>query len=134
MNSGDKSIVLFDGVCNFCNSSVNFIMARDKRDKFRFAALQSDAGIGLQKKFNLDPYDLDSFILVQGDKYYKKSTAALRTAKELGFPWSLLYVFIVIPPFIRNIAYNIIAKNRYRWFGKKETCRIPTPDERAKFL
>lgn len=127
-------IVLFDGVCNFCNSSVNFIMERDKKDVFRFAALQSGAGIELQKKFNLDPNDLKSFILVDGDSYYQKTTAALRVAKDLGFPYSLSYVFILIPPLIRNIVYNIIAKYRYKWFGKKEACRIPTPEERAKFL
>ncbi len=127
-------IILFDGVCNFCNSSVNFIMARDKRNVFKFAALQSEPGIELQKKFNLDPNDLQSFILIYGDKFYRKTTAALRVAKGLGFPYNLAYVFIIIPPFIRNIAYNIIAKYRYKWFGKKESCRIPTPEERAKFL
>ena len=127
-------IILFDGVCNFCNASVNFIMKRDKRDEFRFAALQSEIGIELQKKFHLDPNDLESFILIEGDKYYKKTTAALRTAKEFGFPWNLSYIFIIIPPIIRNIAYNIIAKYRYKWFGKKESCRVPSPGERSKFL
>jgi predicted DCC family thiol-disulfide oxidoreductase YuxK len=128
------NIILFDGVCNFCNSSVNMIMARDKKDVFKFAALQSEPGIALQKKFNLDPDDLESFILVEGDKYYKKTTAALRVARKLGFPYSIVYVFIIVPPFIRNIFYDIIAKYRYKWFGKKEACRIPTPEERAKFL
>jgi predicted DCC family thiol-disulfide oxidoreductase YuxK len=109
-------------------------MAQDKRNIFKFAALQSGPGIELQKKFNLDPNDLKSFILVEGNKFYSKTTAALRVAKELGFPWNLAYVFIIIPPFIRNIAYNIIAKYRYKWFGKKDACRIPTPEERAKFL
>ena len=127
-------IILFDGVCNFCNASVNFIMKRDKRDEFRFAAPQSEIGIELQKKFHLDPNDLESFILIEGDKYYKKTTAALRTAKEFGFPWNLSYIFIIIPPIIRNIAYNIIAKYRYKWFGKKESCRVPSPGERSKFL
>lgn len=108
-------------------------MARDKKDIFRFAALQSDAGIELQKKFNLDPNVLSSFILIEGDKYYTKTTAALRVAKDFGGLWQLAYIFIIIPPFIRNIAYNIIAKYRYKWFGKKEACRIPTPEERAKF-
>ena len=127
-------IILFDGVCNFCNASVNFIMKRDKRDEFRFAALQSEIGIELQKKFHLDPNDLESFILIEGEKYYKKTTAALRTAKEFGFPWNLSYIFIIIPPIIRNIAYNIIAKYRYKWFGKKESCRVPSPGDRSKFL
>ena len=109
-------------------------MNRDVHDKFKFAALQSDAGLELQKKFGIDPNDMKTFIMIEGDKYYKKTTAALRVAKELKFPWNLSYIFIIIPPFIRNIAYNIIAKNRYKWFGKKDACRIPTPEEKAKFL
>lgn len=128
------NVVLFDGVCNFCNSSVNFIMARDGKDKFRFAALQSGAGTELQKKFGFNPNDLSSFILVEGERYYTKTTGALRVAKHLGFPWSLSYIFIIIPHFIRNISYNIIAKYRYKWFGKREACRIPTQEEKAKFL
>jgi predicted DCC family thiol-disulfide oxidoreductase YuxK len=128
------NVVLFDGVCNFCNSSVNLIIDKDKSNKFRFAALQSDAGIKLQKKFGLNPDDLKTFILVEDDKYYTKTTAALRIAKDLKFPWNLSYIFIIIPPFIRNIAYNIIARYRYKWFGKREECRIPSPEERAKFL
>jgi predicted DCC family thiol-disulfide oxidoreductase YuxK len=109
-------------------------MARDKKNKFKFAALQSKPGEALQKKFSLDPKDLSSFILIDGNKYYKKTTAALLVAKELGFPWNLAYIFIIIPPLIRNIAYNIIAKYRYKWFGKRETCRVPTHEERARFL
>jgi predicted DCC family thiol-disulfide oxidoreductase YuxK len=134
LKSTDYKVVLFDGVCNFCNSSVNFIMARDKHDRFRFAALQSDAGILLQKKFSIDPNDLSSFILIEGDKYYRKTTAALRVGRYLGFPWSLGYVFILIPPPVRNIAYNIIARYRYKWFGKREVCRVPEAEERGKFL
>jgi len=133
LNNNHK-IILFDGVCNFCNASVNFIIARDKKDIFRFAALQSDPGIELQKKFSLDPKDLSTFILIDGDKYYKKTTAALNVGKSLGFPYNFAYISIIIPPFIRNIAYNIIAKYRYKWFGKKESCRIPTPEEIGKFL
>ena len=127
-------IVLFDGVCNFCNSSVNFIMKRDKKDIFRFAALQSEPGTELQKKFRIDPNDLKSFILIDSGKVYKKTTAAIKVGGYLGFPWNLSYIFIIIPPFIRDIAYNIIARYRYKWFGKKETCRIPLPEERRKFL
>ncbi|MCI0449627.1 MAG: thiol-disulfide oxidoreductase DCC family protein [Chlorobi bacterium] len=127
-------IILFDGVCNFCNSSVNFIMSRDKKNIFKFAAIQSDPGIELQKKFGLNPNELATFIFVEGDKYYTKTTAALRVAKELKFPWNLSYFFIIIPPFIRNIAYNIIAKYRYRWFGKRNACRVPTDEEKEKFL
>jgi predicted DCC family thiol-disulfide oxidoreductase YuxK len=125
---------LFDGICNFCNSSVNFIIERDKKNIFRFAALQSEAGEKLQRKFSLNPNDLSSVIVIDGDKYYKKTTAALNVMKDLGFPWNLSYVLIHIPPFIRNIAYSIIAKYRYKWFGKRESCRIPAPEEREKFL
>jgi predicted DCC family thiol-disulfide oxidoreductase YuxK len=129
-----NKIILFDGVCNFCNASVNFIIARDKKNIFKFAALQSAPGEELQRKFSLDPKDLSSFILIEGNTYYKKTTAALRVAKDFGFPWNLSYVLIIIPPFIRNIAYNIIAKYRYKWFGKREACRVPGPEEREKFL
>jgi len=132
--SNDYKIVLFDGVCNFCNSSVNFIMDKDVKNRFKLAALQSDAGLELQKKFGLNPNDMKTFILIDGDKYYKKTTAALRVTKELKFPWNIPYIFIIIPPFIRNIFYNIIAKYRYKWFGKRDACRIPTPEEREKFL
>lgn len=127
-------IILFDGVCNFCNSSVNFIMEKDRKNIFKFAALQSGPGIELQKKFGINPEIMQSFILADGERYYQKTTAALKVAKDLGFPYNLSYPLIIIPPFIRNIAYNIIAKYRYKWFGKKDACRIPTPEERAKFL
>ena len=127
-------IVLFDGICNFCNSSVNFIIDHDKENHFKFAAIQYEAGQTLMKKFNLDPVNLSSFVLVEGDTYFTKTTAVLRTAKSLGFPWSLSYVFNIIPPFIRNISYNIIAKYRYKWFGKRDACRVPTPELKEKFL
>lgn len=127
-------VVLFDGVCNFCNSSVNFIINHDKKNYFRYAAIQLEPGQALMKKFNLDPVNLSSFVLVEGEKYYTKTTAVLRVAKNLGFPWNLSYIFIVVPPFIRNISYNIIAKYRYKWFGKREACRVPTHKEREKFL
>lgn len=132
--SSDHKIILFDGVCNLCNGSVNFFITHDKKDIFRFAALQSDIGIELQKRLNIDHENIESFILIDGNKYYKKSTAALRVAGMLGFPYNLLYPFLFVPPIIRNIIYDIIAKYRYKWFGKKETCRVPTAEERAKFL
>jgi predicted DCC family thiol-disulfide oxidoreductase YuxK len=134
LQADDMKIVLFDGICNFCNASVNMIMVRDKKNVFKFAAMQSPAGIEQQKKFGFNPNDLKTFILIDDGKVYTKTTAALRVAKHLGFPYSMAYIFIIIPPFIRNIVYNIIAKYRYRWFGKTEACRIPTPEERAKFL
>ncbi len=132
--SSDHKIILFDGVCNLCNGSVNFFITRDKKDIFRFAPLQSDIGIKLQKKLSIDHNNIESFILIDGSRYYKKSTAALKVAVLLGFPYYLLYPLLFIPPFIRNAVYDIIAKYRYKWFGKKETCRVPTPEERARFL
>ncbi|OGU77772.1 MAG: hypothetical protein A2V93_10880 [Ignavibacteria bacterium RBG_16_34_14] len=127
-------IILFDGVCNFCNFWVNFLLDRDKKDKFRFTALQSETGEKLLKKFNLSTEDFDTFVLIVGDKYYVRSTAALLVAKNLTGLWKMLYVFIIIPKQIRDFLYNLVAKNRYKLFGKKETCRIPTTIERSKFL
>ncbi|HMQ78634.1 MAG TPA: DCC1-like thiol-disulfide oxidoreductase family protein [Ignavibacteria bacterium] len=132
--SSDHKIILFDGVCNICNGSVNFFITRDKKDIFRFVALQSDIGVRLQKELNIDHENIESFILIDGNAYYKKSTAALKVAGMLGFPYNLLYPLLLIPPFIRNIVYDIVAKYRYKWFGKKSTCRVPTPKERNKFL
>ena len=127
-------IILFDGVCNLCNGAVDFFIRHDKKDIFRYAALQSEIGIELQKKLNIDHENIESFILIDGNKYYKKSTAALRVAGMIGFPFNLLYPLLAVPLFIRNGVYDIIAKFRYKWFGKKSTCRIPTPEERKKFL
>jgi predicted DCC family thiol-disulfide oxidoreductase YuxK len=127
-----NSIVFFDGVCNLCNSSVDFVIARDKAHKFRFSSLQSEYA---KKTLNLqNETDFGSFILYKDNKTYQKSTAALMVAKELDYPIKLIYAFIIIPEPIRNFIYSIIAKNRYRWFGKKETCRLPTPQERALFI
>jgi len=134
MDNSPHSIILFDGVCNFCNSSVNLIIKNDKKGYFKFAALQSETGVGLQKKFNLDPTELSSFILIENDKMYKKTSAALRVAKHMDKLYPLLYAFIILPPFMRDWAYNIIAKNRYKWFGKKDSCMIPTQDVRSRFL
>ncbi len=125
---------MFDGVCNFCNSSVNFIIRNDKKDYFRFTPLQSEIGIKISEKYNLDSGNLKSVILVDKGKIYTKTTAALRIAKQLSGAWPALYVFIIVPAPIRDVIYNIIAKNRYKWWGEKESCMIPTPDVRKKFL
>ncbi len=130
----DKNVILFDGVCNFCNFWVNFIIDRDKNDKFRFASLQSPFGQETLSRLNLPQTDFDTFILLKGEKHYTSSTAGLRVAKELGGFFGLLYGLIIIPPFIRNFFYALIAKNRYRFFGREEVCRIPTPETRKKFL
>lgn len=129
-----KYIILFDGVCNLCTGSVQFVLKRDKRKEFLFGSLQGDAGQGYLKKYNLPSTTFNSFLLIDGEKIYTRSTAALRTAKHLGGGWSLLYGFMIVPKFIRDAVYNLIAKNRYRWFGKKEACWLPTPELRSRFL
>jgi predicted DCC family thiol-disulfide oxidoreductase YuxK len=129
-----QPVILFDGVCNFCNTTVNFIIDKDKKKRFKFTALQSEAGQKILKTFNLNVTDFDTIILTAGHRYYEKSTAALKIAKGLGGIWKLFYVFIIVPAFIRDFFYDIIAKHRYRWFGKKDKCRIPTNEEREKFL
>ncbi|HBR55402.1 MAG TPA: thiol-disulfide oxidoreductase [Flavobacteriaceae bacterium] len=127
-------IILFDGVCNLCNNSVTFVIKRDTKDVFRFTALQEEPGQTLIKKHGIDPAETDSIILVSGDKAYTKSTAALKIACHLGGGYPLLYAFMIVPKFIRNWVYDYVAKNRYRWYGKKESCMIPTPELRSKFL
>jgi predicted DCC family thiol-disulfide oxidoreductase YuxK len=130
----DHPIVLFDGVCNLCNREVQFIIKRDKKKQFLFTPLQSKAAQVLLEKFNLPTSNFDSFVLVENGKIYLKSTAVLRIARRLGFGWSLLYVFIIVPPFARNAVYDLVARNRYKWFGKKETCMVPTADLKQRFL
>ncbi len=129
-----NKIILFDGVCNLCNNSVVFIIKRDKNDIFRFAAIQSNEGEKLIQKHQIDTSKTDSIILMEGDSYSVKSTAALKIVKHLKGGYPLLYGFIILPVFFRNWVYDIIAKNRYRWFGKKDSCMIPTPELRSKFL
>jgi predicted DCC family thiol-disulfide oxidoreductase YuxK len=128
------SIIYFDGVCNLCNASVDFIIKRDSKKQFRYASLQSEAGqkILADNQFNKDDYD--SFILHHKGKTYIKSTAALKVALIIGFPLNLMGIFLIIPPIVRNWVYEWIAANRYKWFGKKETCRLPSKEERALFL
>jgi predicted DCC family thiol-disulfide oxidoreductase YuxK len=130
--SETKSIVLFDGVCNFCNGSVNFIIGRDAADRFRFAALQSETGRRLVEQFGLS--EIDSIILIEDDKAYIHSTAALRIARRLGGILAPLYAGIIVPKFMRDFLYKTFASNRYRLFGRKDECMIPSPQVRAKFL
>ena len=129
----DSAIILFDGVCNLCSSSVQFILKRDKKKLFRFASLQSKAGQDYLKKFNLPGDTFNSFVLVEGDKIYTRSTAALKVAKNLK-GWSWLYAFRLVPKFIRDGIYNLIAKNRYLWFGNNDVCWIPTTELISRFL
>ncbi len=131
----NKKLILFDGVCNLCNASVQYVIKHDKKDLFMFTALQSDVGQNIIKEFNIDTKKTDSILLYTpeiGIDY--KSTAALKIALQLGFPNNLMCVFFIIPPFIRDWVYDYIAKNRYKWYGKKETCIIPTPELKSKFL
>ena len=136
MNTENKSVILFDGVCNLCNASVNFVLKNDTKKHFVFASLQSDVAKQLLLHHKLKKNDniLDSIVLINNDTVHKKSTAALLIAKKLRFPYSFLSVFLIIPPFIRDFIYDIIAKYRYSWFGKKPTCRIPTKAEKERFL
>ncbi len=127
-------IILFDGVCNLCNSSVQFVISHDPQRQFRFASLQSEFGQSVLTKFNLPTNSLQSFILLDNNKIDTKSTAALKVAKQLNKGWSLLYAFIIVPAFIRDAVYQFIAKNRYKWFGKKEACWIPTQELKHLFI
>lgn len=127
-------ILLFDGVCNLCNASVNFIIDRDPQVRLHFAALQSEAGLAQLRKYALDQQDLDSMVFIEQGRAYTQSDAALRVSRYLTFPWSLGGIFLLIPRFFRNAIYAYIARHRYRWFGKQEQCRIPTPELRARFL
>jgi predicted DCC family thiol-disulfide oxidoreductase YuxK len=131
----NKKIILFDGVCNLCNSSVQFVIKQDSRDVFRFVALQSDLGQDILKHIGIDPKHIDSIILYEpGIAYYYKSDAALEIAKNLGGFFHFGTLFRIIPTGIRNQLYDYIAKNRYNWYGKMENCMLPTPEIKSKFL
>jgi predicted DCC family thiol-disulfide oxidoreductase YuxK len=131
----NKKIILFDGVCNLCDASVQFIIKHDAKDIFRFVAIQSELGQEIIKYLRIDTSKTDSIILYEpGIAYYYKAEAALRIAKELKSWHSILYGFMFIPDGIKNSVYDYIAKNRYKWYGKKEACMIPTPELKAKFL
>ena len=131
----DKKIILFDGVCNLCSSAVQFIIENDKKDIFRFVSLQSDLGQEITTYLGISSADLDSIILYQpGYAYYYKSQAVFEIAKELGGIYSISTIFSILPSSITDSVYDYIAKNRYKWYGKKEFCMIPTNDIKAKFL
>jgi predicted DCC family thiol-disulfide oxidoreductase YuxK len=130
----NPAIILFDGVCNFCNSSVNFVIRNDKAGYFHFAPLQSARARELSEALGFSLEGMSSFILVENGRAYTKSTAALRVARRLRFPVNLLYAGIVIPAFLRDGVYNWIAHNRYRWFGRSEACMVPTPEIRSRFI
>ena len=129
-----KSIIFFDGVCNLCNTSIDFVIQRDKKNHFLVGALQEDISKQILSKFDVREDYLDSIVLLENGEIYYKSTAALKIARNLSGLWPVLYIFIVIPKFLRDPIYDWIGTNRYRWFGKKNTCRIASPEEKAKFL
>lgn len=128
----DNAVVLFDGVCNFCNSSINFIIKRDRKGYFKFAPLQSEIAQKLVGD-KIKPMP-ESVILIENGQTYDRSSAALLIAKKLDGLWPLLYIFMIVPKPIRDAVYNLIGRNRYKWFGKTEACMIPTPEVKSRFL
>lgn len=126
-------IVLFDGVCNYCNWMVNFAIRNDKMALLKFAPLQSEIGTKLRKEYNIGN-DIDSLIFIDKNKAHVYADAALVIAKYLSYPAKLLTVFTILPSFICNPVYKWIAKNRYKWFGKKDSCMIPTKEVKERFL
>ncbi|WP_123537750.1 thiol-disulfide oxidoreductase DCC family protein [Halosimplex salinum] len=130
----DKPILLFDGVCNLCNGSIQFVVDHDPEGTFRFAPLQSEAAEQLLDDVGFDDYDFDTFVLIDGGDYYTKSEAALRVASGLESPWSLAGVLRVIPRPLRDAVYDTVGRHRYAIFGKKAQCMIPTPEIRDRFV
>ena len=127
-------IVVFDGVCNLCNSTVKWIIKRDRNDVFRFVSAQQAVEFGILREGVINISEPDSVIILDGDKIYNKSDAAIFIAVKLGFPYNLASVFRIVPAMLRNVAYNYVARNRYKWFGKKNECMIPTPQLQSKFI
>jgi predicted DCC family thiol-disulfide oxidoreductase YuxK len=134
MNETNKNILLFDGVCNLCNRLVGFIIKRDPAHKFKFASLQSGIGQQLLREKGLDADSLFSVVFIQGDNYFFKSTAALKVLKTIGGVWKFFYFLMIIPRPVRDFFYDIVARYRYRIFGKRTTCMVPTPEIMERFL
>lgn len=130
----DAPVVLFDGVCNVCNGWVDFLLRHDRRRRLRFASLQSPLGRVCNEAAGLPADDLDTMMLLDGGRLWTRSSAILRTLGMLGLPWSLAGVLFAFPAPLRDSSYGILVRNRYRWFGVSDTCRVPTPDERARFV
>jgi predicted DCC family thiol-disulfide oxidoreductase YuxK len=127
-------ILLFDGVCNLCNRSIQWVLLHDSQAVFRFASLQSETGQALLRAHNLDPVRMDSVVLVAEGKAFVRSDAALEALRRLGFPWSVAVVFKVLPRGLRDVVYDWVARNRYRWFGRQESCLLPRPEWTGRFL
>ena len=128
-----QPVIFFDGVCNLCNASVQFVIEHDKENYFKFSALQGDYAKEVLPRFNVNPRGLTSTLLLEDGKLYTKSSSALRVAKKLKGFWPLLYGFNIVPKFIRDWVYDIVAKNRYKWWGKQKNCYVPTPELKNKF-
>jgi predicted DCC family thiol-disulfide oxidoreductase YuxK len=133
-NFKGKSIILFDGICNLCNSSVNFIIRNDKKEHFLFASLQSDAAKDILLQYQVKKIKFDSILLIENGKIFEKSKAAFQISRNLNGAYKLIYFFTIIPKFITDWVYDIIARNRYTWFGKKDSCMIPTEKLKSRFL
>ena len=127
-----QKVVLFDGVCNLCNTAVQWLIRHDKNQIFKYASLQSNYASEHLKDSKYQ--SIDSIILLDGDGVYSKSSAVLRILKHLKLPYSLLWVFIIVPPFVRNFVYDVVARNRYKWFGKRTTCMMPNDELKARFF
>jgi predicted DCC family thiol-disulfide oxidoreductase YuxK len=134
MNGQEEYILLFDGVCNLCNGLVQFMIKRDPKGKFKFGSLQSEPAQRLLRRLGLPKNEMDSVVLIKGDKYFLKSEAVLLVLKELGGFWSLFYGFTILPRRLRDFIYDGVAKSRYRIFGRRNQCMIPTPDLQSRFL
>lgn len=128
-----ERIVLFDGVCNLCNSSVQFIIKKDPKGYFKFASLQSEVGYDLLTQYGLNQ-NMDSIVLIENKTIYMRSTAALRICMKLHGFWKFLAIFLIVPPSIRDFLYKIVANNRYHWFGKRDSCMLPTPEMKNRFI
>lgn len=134
MKNNETNIILFDGICNLCNKTVQFIIRRDPKSKFRFASLQSEVGQSLMRQIGLPAENHNSLVYIRDNRFYIKSTAVLRILRGIGGGWLLLFGLIIIPRFLRDLGYDFIAKRRYRYFGKRESCMIPSRKYRGRFL
>jgi predicted DCC family thiol-disulfide oxidoreductase YuxK len=130
----EHPLILFDGVCNFCNYWVNFAIRRDKQKKLRFTPFQGNTAKKVLPRYHINPSALSSVIFIDNGKAYTQSSAAIRICKHLNGGWKILYGLMIIPKPLRDLIYNWIALNRYRWFGKKDQCMIPSPEVRERFL
>ncbi len=130
----NKTILLFDGYCNFCSNTVQFILKHEKKQDLFFASLQSEAGVELLKKHSIDPAKTDSLVFIEHDMASVKSSAALKVAKRLKGLYPALYAFMIVPAFLRNVVYDFIARNRYKWFGKSDSCMLPDASVKKRFL